>query len=173
MSNASTFGDTRLSDLSRNHTVLECHDSPTRFYLSTISFNNGNWEVRLKDGTVYVLGHSASLQLVRDRMATKRGYVDDLNSKAQPAPPRLPPSSSSRKEALGEAVLPLLNKHDTEYAAGFKEEIFRSLEMGITQDDVKRRLSMKTLPDGDTCWYYSRHGVTSKSYFVRLLEFAD
>lgn len=110
-------------------------------------------------------------------LACRGSYVYDLNSKAQPAPPRLPPRSSSWREALGEAVLPLLDKHDTEYAAGFKEEIFRSLEMGITQDDVKRRLgepvSMKTFPDGDTCWYYSRHGVTSKSYFVRLLEFDD
>jgi hypothetical protein len=108
-------------------------------------------------------------------MLSCRAYVNDLNAKAQAEPPKTPPRSSSWKEALGEAVLPLFDKHDTEYAAGFKEEAFRSLEMGIRQDEVKRRLgepvSTKSFPDGYTCWYYSRHGAKSKSYFVRLLEF--
>lgn len=110
-------------------------------------------------------------------LACRDAYVYDLNAKAQPEPPRSSPRSSSWKEALGEAVLPHFETHDTEYAAGFKEQVFRSLEMGIAQDEVKRRLgepvSTKTFPDGDICWYYSRHGAKSKNYFVRLLEFDD
>jgi outer membrane protein assembly factor BamE (lipoprotein component of BamABCDE complex) len=100
--------------------------------------------------------------------------VYDLNTKSQPEPPK-PPRSTSWREALGEVVLPLFDRNDTEYATAFKEEVFRALEMGLSQDDVKRRLgepvSTKTFSDGDTCWYYSRHGKQSKSYFVRLLEF--
>jgi hypothetical protein len=101
--------------------------------------------------------------------------VYDLNAQAKPDSSKSPPRSSSWKEAVGEVVLPLFDKNDTEYAPGFKEEVFRSVEMGFSQDEVKRRLgeplSSKTFADGNTCWYYSRHGKKSKSYFLRLLEF--
>lgn len=117
----------------------------------------------------------APVSLAFAMLSCRGAYVYDLNAKAQAAPPKPPPQSSSWKEALGEAVLPLFETHDTEYAAGYKEEIFRSLEMGINQDEVKRRLgepvSTRAFADGNACWYYSRHGRKSKNYFVRLLEF--
>jgi len=116
-----------------------------------------------------------SLVSVFATLSCRGTSVYDLNAKAQSEPPKTPRQSSSWKEAIGEAVLPLIDKHDTEYAAGFKEDVFRSLKMGISQVDVKTRLgeplSTKSFPDGNTCWYYSRHGTKSKSYFVRLLEF--
>lgn len=122
-------------------------------------------------------------------IACSGAYVYDLNSKgegssspapaaggASPAPsPAASPQSSSLKEAVGDAVLPLLDGHDTEYASGFKEEVFRSIPIGSSQEEVKRELgeplSRKTFADGNTCWYYSRHGKKSKSYHIRVLEF--
>jgi len=109
-------------------------------------------------------------------MPSGRGqYQYDLNATAGPDLTTIPLQSSSWKEALGEAVLPFLDTHDTEYAAGFREDVFRSLEMGISQDEVRRRLgapiSTKSFPDGITYWYHSRHGAKSKSYFMRILAF--
>ena len=102
--------------------------------------------------------------------------VYDLNERAKAEPPQ-PVRSSGWKEALGEAVLPLLGHHDTEYAPGFKERSFQTLEMGISQDEVKRiigdPLFTKTFPDGRVYWYYSRHGKTSKSFFTRILVFRE
>lgn len=48
-------------------TVFEHTSSPTAFYKSRISFNGSGWELRLVDGTVYVFGHAAPLQKIRDR----------------------------------------------------------------------------------------------------------
>ena len=48
-------------------TVFECQTGPGPFYKSRISFVNNNWEHRLADGTVYVIGHLAPLQAIRDR----------------------------------------------------------------------------------------------------------
>ncbi len=36
-------------------------------FISRIIFNGNAFEVRLKDGTVYVMGHAAPLQRIRDR----------------------------------------------------------------------------------------------------------
>jgi hypothetical protein len=46
---------------------LSAKAAPTAFYKSRLSFNGNAWEYALKDGTVYVIGHSAPLQYVRDR----------------------------------------------------------------------------------------------------------
>jgi hypothetical protein len=98
----------------------------------------------------------------------------DLNERdTRPAEP--PPRDSSWKDKLGELIMPLFDKDDTEYSSGFNETVFRSLEMGLPQNEVARRLGnpflTRTFADGNTCWYYSRHGRKWKSYFVRVLEF--
>lgn len=48
-------------------TVFECQTGPTPFYKSRLLFNGNAWEYRLKDGTVYVMGHQAPIQSIRDR----------------------------------------------------------------------------------------------------------
>jgi len=77
--------------------------------------------------------------------------------------------------AVGERILPLIEKHDTKYAPGYREEVFRELELGATESEVARLLGQplltKKFPDGHTCWYYTRHGQRFASYFVRILEF--
>jgi hypothetical protein len=77
--------------------------------------------------------------------------------------------------ALGERILPLIEEHDTQYAPGYREEVFRTLAFGVTEADVARLLGppllAKRFSDGNTCWYYTRHGERSASYFVRVLEF--
>jgi hypothetical protein len=102
--------------------------------------------------------------------------VYDLNDRAKAEPPR-PVQNSGWKEALGEAVLPLISDHDTEYAPGFSERSFQALEMGIAQDVVKRKIGdpllTKTFADGRVYWYYSRHGKSSKSFLTRILIFRD
>jgi RHS repeat-associated protein len=44
-----------------------CVGSPTRFYGSRIAWNGRGWDLRLKDGTVYVFGENSPLQAIRDR----------------------------------------------------------------------------------------------------------
>ena len=50
-------------------TVLESQAAPNAFYKSQISFNftDNGWTLALKDGTVYIFGHEAPLQKIRDR----------------------------------------------------------------------------------------------------------
>jgi YD repeat-containing protein len=47
--------------------VFESTSTPGPFYKSTIVWNGNGWDVRLKDGTVYVFGENAPLQAIRDR----------------------------------------------------------------------------------------------------------
>ncbi len=47
--------------------VFEHTTSPSAFYKSRISWNGNGWDLRLKDGTVYVFGNEAPLQSIRDR----------------------------------------------------------------------------------------------------------
>jgi len=78
---------------------------------------------------------------------------------------------------LGEVVLPLLERGDTEYARGFTERAFSEVEPGASQGAVRQSLGAplltKAFPDGTTVWYYSRHGPRSRSYFIRALEFSS
>ena len=53
-------------------TVFEHTSTPTAFYKSRLTFwggviLNGGWQARLTDGTVYLFGHAAPLQAIRDR----------------------------------------------------------------------------------------------------------
>jgi YD repeat-containing protein len=47
--------------------VYEHTATPSVFYKSRISWNGSGWDLRLKDGTVYVFPEFASLQSIRDR----------------------------------------------------------------------------------------------------------
>ncbi len=47
--------------------VFEHTSSPTAFYKSQILWNGNGWDLRLRDGTVYVFGDVAPLQAIRDR----------------------------------------------------------------------------------------------------------
>ena len=60
---------TRISDPngSWQSTVMENQSAPTAFYKSKLRFDGNAWEYKLNDGTVYIIGHSASLQRIRDR----------------------------------------------------------------------------------------------------------
>jgi RHS repeat-associated protein len=64
-------------------TVFEHTATPTTFYKSRLTFwgeilANGGWQVALTDGTVYVFGHGAPLQAIRDRYGneTRLTYSD-------------------------------------------------------------------------------------------------
>ena len=48
-------------------TIFEHTATPTAFYKSTIKFVGAVWHLTLKDGTVYIFGHAAPLQAIRDR----------------------------------------------------------------------------------------------------------
>ena len=47
--------------------VFEHTATPTAFYKSVISWNGNGWDLRRKDGMVYVFGDEAPLQSIRDR----------------------------------------------------------------------------------------------------------
>jgi len=49
--------------------VYEHTTTPTKYFKSTLFWNtaDGGWNLRLKDGTVYVFGDTAPLQQIRDR----------------------------------------------------------------------------------------------------------
>jgi hypothetical protein len=85
---------------------------------------------------------------------------------------------------FGEAILPFFAPEDTDYAVGYNEKTFKGILIGASEEEVVEKLGeplakrsfpepiMKDLfPDGSTAWYYSQHGPSSKSYFVRMLVF--
>lgn len=108
--------------------------------------------------------------------ACDTGSEYDLQGEAMSELPAGAPSTDgSLSAALGELLWPLITKHDTEYAPGYSEEVYRSLKLGARQEAVEQALGpplkAKEFPDGLTYWYYSRHGQRFDSYFVRILGF--
>jgi len=75
--------------------------------------------------------------------------------------------------ALGELLLPLIEDHDTEYAPGYSDKVFRALDFGTGRVVVEQLLGppllAKEFPSGETYLYYSRHGKQFGSYFIRIL----
>ncbi|MHB8744502.1 MAG: RHS repeat-associated core domain-containing protein [Sulfuricaulis sp.] len=47
--------------------VFECQTGPTEFYKSTVTWNGIGWDLKRKDGLVYVFGNNQPLQSIRDR----------------------------------------------------------------------------------------------------------
>jgi RHS repeat-associated protein len=60
---------TRISDPAGSYetTVMEAQATPTAFYKARLRFDGNAWEITRKDGTVYIIGHMAQLQRIRDR----------------------------------------------------------------------------------------------------------
>jgi RHS repeat-associated protein len=54
-------------DITAETAEFEHTTSPSVFYKSRIKWNGHGWDLRLKDGTVYVFGDTAPLQSIRDR----------------------------------------------------------------------------------------------------------
>jgi len=110
--------------------------------------------------------------------ACDAGVEYDLQGEAtSPVPAGAETTDGSWTAALGELLWPLITKHDTEYAPGYGEKTYRSLEFGTRQEAVEQALGppleVKQFPDGLTYWYYSRHGHRFDSYFVRILGFDE
>jgi RHS repeat-associated protein len=57
-----TSGGTGFADAEFENTT-----SPTAFYKSTIVWNGNGWDLRLRNGAVYVFGDTAPLQAIKDR----------------------------------------------------------------------------------------------------------
>src|ERR1051325_10168028 len=51
--------------------VFEHTASPTEFYKSQMTWNGNGWNVRLRDGTVFVFGENAPLNAIRDRFGNQ------------------------------------------------------------------------------------------------------
>src|SRR5205823_1862348 len=67
-------------------TIFEHTATPTAFYKSKLTFwggiiANGGWQLTRTDGTVYVFGHGAPLQAIRDRYGneTRLTWSDSNN----------------------------------------------------------------------------------------------
>jgi RHS repeat-associated protein len=54
-----------------SNAVFEAQTSPGRFYKSTITFVNNQWDLRLKDGTIYHFPQYGGLQWIKDRYGNK------------------------------------------------------------------------------------------------------
>ena len=76
---------------------------------------------------------------------------------------------------VAEAILPYISSERTAYAPGFREEVFRSLKKGISEEDVRRALGepllKRTFPDGQRIFYYSQQGTPRDNYLVRNVVF--
>jgi hypothetical protein len=108
-----------------------------------------------------------------EKPAVSNTEVAGVRAAGEQTPPQA--VSGGWLEAIGERVLPLIEKHDTEFAPRYREEVFRKIPLGIAEAEVTRLLGpplqTKQFFDGTTCWYYTRHGERFASYFVRILEF--
>ncbi|MBN2383244.1 hypothetical protein JXQ70_10210 [bacterium] len=72
-------------------------------------------------------------------------------------------------------VAPLIYNHDTKYAVGYKEDVFQSLKMGLTQYEVKKLigepLTERKNDKGDIIWHYSEPGKKYDHFYNRVLIF--
>jgi outer membrane protein assembly factor BamE (lipoprotein component of BamABCDE complex) len=89
------------------------------------------------------------------------------------APSQYPRQSWRRKAA--QLLLPLLYSHDTRYAALYREEAFRSVRPGVTEEEIRTALGdplEKTrLEDGRFMWHYTKPGPKTQDFLVRIVEF--
>jgi len=75
-----------------------------------------------------------------------RRYEYLLTSEKKPASPAEDRAGGHDwAAAIGERLFPLIEKHDTQYAPGYREEIFRGLALGITETEVARLLGQPLL----------------------------
>lgn len=81
----------------------------------------------------------------------------------------------SFRERIEEGFGPLLDQPQTRVAPAFREEVFRSLDWGTTQSQVRKALGpplgRRDCSDGTVCWDYSTAAASDASHFVRVLVF--
>jgi hypothetical protein len=90
-----------------------------------------------------------------------------------------PESSGDRpptwRQRVGAYLLPLLYSHDTQYAPLYQEAVFRGVIRGQNKEEVRTALGEpleKTrLEDGRTLWHYTKPGVKTQDFLVRIVEF--
>lgn len=85
-----------------------------------------------------------------------------------------------KRAVLGSAmqvILPIIYDEKTRYAPGYREEAFRSLKPGMSEEEVRKLLgeplSRRTIPDGRTVLYYSEQATPTDNYLMRNLVFDD
>lgn len=83
-------------------------------------------------------------------------YEYSLTSEKKPASPAGDRAAGGDwLAAVGELILPLIEEHDSKYAPGYREEVFRALALGATGAGVARLLGRplltKQFSDGSTC----------------------
>jgi hypothetical protein len=84
------------------------------------------------------------------------------------------PGQSWRQKA-GQLLLPLFYSHDTQYAARYREEAFRAVKAGATEEDIRTALGdpldKTRLEDGRVMWHYTKPGPKTQDFLVRIVEF--
>lgn len=84
------------------------------------------------------------------------------------------PGQSWRHKAR-QLLLPLLYSHDTQYAALYREEAFRAVKPGATEEEIRTALGdpldKTRLEDGRFMWHYTEPGPKTQDFLVRIVEF--
>jgi hypothetical protein len=86
------------------------------------------------------------------------------------------PLSTSWLDLLGEKVFPYLDDGgDTQYSSAFDDEHFHAIPIGVPRRSVAEALGeplIKAECGGPySCWYFTKPGPKSKSYFLRIVVF--
>jgi RHS repeat-associated protein len=63
------------SGTSWSDAVFESTATPTMYYKSTIAWNGNGWDLRLRDGTVYIFAENAGLKTIRDRYGNQVNLI--------------------------------------------------------------------------------------------------
>jgi len=83
--------------------------------------------------------------------------------------------SRSWRYRAGQVLLPLLYSHDTQYGALYREEAFRAVKPGATEDEIRTALGepldKSRLEDGRSMWHYTKPGPKTQDFLVRIVEF--
>ena len=100
-----------------------------------------------------------------------RGTItDDLIASGLPQDP-----GRSWRHKAGQLLLPLLYSHDTQYAAHYREEAFRAVQAGATEEEIRialgEPLDKTRLEDGRVMWHYTKRGPKTQDFLVRIVEF--
>lgn len=81
----------------------------------------------------------------------------------------------SFRERIEEGFGPLLDRPQTRFAPGFREEVFRALPLGATESQVLKALGppldRRDCAYGTVCWDYSFPAAIDASFFPRVLRF--
>lgn len=86
-----------------------------------------------------------------------------------------PDRTQSWRFKAGQALLSLLYSHDTQYGALYREEAFRAVKPGATEDEIRTALGEpfyeRRLDGGRSIWHYTKPGPKTQDFLVRIVEF--